>query len=129
MKAVKTAPIQLAADAERGEVVLPINGENFLIRFGLKFLKTFTRQVGGEGPTDALQALATAPLDALVDMVALAIRLSVPADKLPENFDADVCTDLLDGLPATQQKEVFTVLLNAVQRNPFIAVLTQVTTA
>jgi hypothetical protein len=62
-------------------------------------------------------------------MVALGIRLSVPADKLPENFDNDACTDLIDEWPVATQAEVFTVLLNAVQRNPIIAVLTQVTTA
>lgn len=116
-------PQPLTADETRGEIVLPLGGENYVIRFGLRFLRAFTTQQGADGPAGGLASLETAPIDALLDMVALGVRLSVPADKLPAGFNADAAADLLDTLPAAAQEHVFAVLIGSIKANPMVRAL------
>ena len=124
MKSDKTTPAAgLTADANRSEILFPIGGQPHVVRFGLKFLKAFTSQVGGTGVVDALTVLETAPVQGLLDMLTLGIQLSVPADQLPEGFDADAATDLIDALPVAEQQQIFTVLINSINRNPILAAL------
>ena len=100
--------------------MLTLNGKPQLIRFGLRFLKALTTQHGGEGPADALQQLQTAPISALMEMAAVGIRLCVPAEELPADFDAETA---LDELPTAEQTALFSVLLNSVTNSPILAAL------
>ena len=113
----------LQADATRGEISLPIAGHAYTIRFGLRFLRAFTSQRGADGPADAMAMLETAPIEALLDMVTLAVRLAVPVDKLPDGFDADYVADALDQLPAIDQEQVFAVLIESIRANPIAGAL------
>lgn len=127
MKSTPTTA-DVTADAERGEILLTLDGQPYVIRFGLKFLKAFSTPLG-DAPADALAALETAPITALLDMVTLGIKLCVPADKLPTGFDADAATDLLDALPTQEQEHIFAVLLASIRRNPLFAALTKLGSA
>jgi len=113
----------LVADESRAEILLSIAGKQHVIRFGLKFLKAFTTHVKGEGPQDALGRLESAPLDALLEMAALGIQVSVPKADLPEGFDADAALDVIDALPSAEQEAFFRVLVLSVKANPIIAAL------
>ena len=116
----------LTADETRGEITLPIGGESYLVRFGLRFLRAFTTEQGADGPAGGLASLETAPIDALLQMVALGVRLSVPTDKLPAGFDADAAADVLEALPAAEQERVFAVLISSIKANPIVGALKQV---
>ncbi|GAB3661496.1 hypothetical protein GCM10027594_31340 [Hymenobacter agri] len=122
MKSDKIAPIQLAADAERGEVLLTLNGQPMLIRFGLKFLKSLTDLDGSAGPSELLDRLQRAPLSTLLELAEHGIRQSKQAASLPAGFDV---VEALDELPRAEQKELFSVLLKSVSANPLMEVLTQ----
>lgn len=111
------------ADATRGEITLPIGGDTYTVRFGLRFLRAFTSQRGTDSPADALASLETAPIEALLDMITLGVKLAVPADKLPAGFDADALADVLDGLSPDAQQQVFAVLIDAIRANPIVRAL------
>lgn len=116
------SPDALVADADRGEVVLTLAGQPILVRFGLKFLKSLTDRQGDAGPNDVLARLQQAPLGALLEMAEQGICLSKQAALLPADFDV---LEALDELPRDEQKNLFSVLLQSVTRNPLMEVLTQ----
>lgn len=122
-------PAPVTADETRGEILLHLAGAPRRVRFGLKFLRAYTTAQGAAGPGPALATLETAPIAALLDMVALAVRLSVPVAELPADFDADAVLDILDELPAAEQEHVFRVLIQSIKVNPIIAALSSLSAA
>lgn len=104
------------------EVLLPIGGQTIRVRFGLKFLKALTDKEGANGPGDILERLQNAPLGTLLEMAEQAIRLSKQGRELPADLDL---LDELDELPRAELKNLFSVLLSSVTRNPLMEVLTQ----
>lgn len=122
-------PALITADETRGEILLHIAGTPRRVRFGLKFLRAYTTAQGAEGPGQALASLETAPIAALLDMVALAVRLSVPAAELPEGFNADAALEIIDELPAAEQEHIFRVLIQSIKVNPIIAALSSLSAA
>jgi hypothetical protein len=122
MKSNPTTLEQLTADPDRGEVLLTLNDQPVLVRFGLKFLKSLTDREGAAGPNDLLTRLESAPLSTLLEMAEHGIRLSKQGAALPADFDV---VDALDDLPRAEQKTLFSVLLTSVTRNPLMEVLTQ----
>lgn len=121
--APKIIPISetLTANPERGEVLVPVLGTTYKLRFGLRFLAEVTRQTGGNGPADALGLLATAPLAALLDMAVLALRLAVPPAALPDGYDL---AEALEDLPAEDLQHLFAVLMQSITAHPILAALT-----
>ena len=118
------------ADATRAEILLTIAGQPRRVRFGLKFLKAFTSAQGGaDTPGTAMASLETAPIAALLDMLALAVRLSVPGHELPAGFDSDAVMDLLDELPNAEQQHIFSVLIQSIKVNPITAALSSLSVA
>lgn len=120
---ISATPAQ--AIPERGELLLTINGAPRLIRFRLKFLKAFTEQRGSAGPGGGLAALQDAPISALVDMLTLGIKLSVPGCQLA----AEDVIDLVDALPDAEQERIWTVVSQSVSRSPMMAALTKLGSA
>ncbi|MBH8569355.1 hypothetical protein KB206_10700 [Microvirga sp. STS02] len=116
------------SETHSGQITLPIGGKSHTIRFGLKFVAAFTSKTG-EGPADALRQLESAPVEALIEMLTTAIKLSVPADKLPAGLSADMVMDLVDALPGDEQETIWDTLLNAVRRNPIMRSLNKLTAA
>lgn len=114
------------ADETRGEVLLTIDGTPRIVRFGLKFLKAFTTQSGADSPSEGLASLDTAPIAALLDMVALAVRLSV---KESPAFTSDDALEIIDELSPDEQQHIFAVLINSIKANPIAAALTALTAA
>ena len=114
------------ADDTRPEISLPIDGQPRTVRFGLRFLKAYTTQAGGDGPGDALASLETAPIAALLDMLALAVRLSAP--DLP-GFTAEQVLDIIDELAPAEQEHIFATLIRSIKANPIIAALNSLTAA
>ena len=120
----------ITADETRSEILLLIDGHHRRVRFGLKFLKAFTSAQGGaDTPGTAMASLETAPIAALLDMLALAVRLSVPGHELPAGFDSDAVMDLLDELPNAEQQHIFSVLIQSIKVNPITAALSSLSVA
>jgi hypothetical protein len=122
MKSSKVSFNQLTADPDRGEVLLTLDGQQVLVRFGLKFLKSLTDRDGSTGPHDLLSRLDSAPLSTLLELAEHGIRQSKQAHALPADFDV---LEALDELPRADQKELFSVLLKSVSANPLMEALTQ----
>ena len=115
------------ADATRAEILLTIEGQPRRVRFGLKFLKAFTTAQGGaDTPGAAMASLETAPIAALLDMLALAVRLSVPEQG---GITSDDVMDIIDELAPAEQEHVFRVMIQSIKVNPITAALSSLSVA
>ena len=120
-------PSPLTADATRAEILLTIAGQPRRVRFGLKFLKAFTSAQGGaDTPGTAMASLETAPIAALLDMLALAVRLSVPEQG---GISSDDVLDIIDEMPNAEQQHIFSVLIQSIKVNPITAALSSLSVA
>ena len=120
-------PSLLTADATRAEILMTIAGQPRRVRFGLKFLKAFTTAQGGaDTPGAAMASLETAPIAALLDMLALAVRLSVPEQTA---ITSDDVMDIIDELAPSEQEHVFRVMIQSIKVNPITAALSSLSVA